>query len=874
MKHTKKALLSSVLSVLLCCSMLIGSTFAWFTDSVTSGKNKIVAGNLDVELEYMADDGTWHKVTEATELFSSMEADGETENLWEPGHTEVVYLRISNVGSLALKYQLTVTVNSETTFTNALGAEDCKLSNYLVFGQKESEDKIDRYTDREAAWKDAGSTLGLGRYAKPGTLLPKDDTYVALIVYMPTTVGNEANYRASGTDDVPQIDLGIALKATQAVDESDSFGNDYDKDAAAELIDWTDLRNEEFEEEVKDKLENPETEPDKVINVSSAAELAAIADIAGTTTDGMKGWTIKITEDIDLSGANWSPIGGEVAFQGTIDGEKTGEENAVITGLTMHDEDGNTAGFVNSLNYGTIKNLTFKDAKVTGDTKLGVVVGGAFPMGTVENVTVEGAELTGCHYVGGILGQGYCSIKNCTVKDITIYIEPHMVDSGEYDDGDKAGALAGQVTDGSYEISGNTVDGAVLTGYRDIGGLIGHSHNQNKVTDNTVKNVQITVSNKNDYGHSQNAGEILGNREFKETETGNTFENVTITWSDVKDEGALEEAAKGGNVNVQLGEDITFTNPTGVETPNGSDVTVDGNGNTLTVTHTAFNNYDGLEGINDGTLNFKNIVFEGAKSDTLDGQFAVVLGFDSRVDVVFENCTFDNLYDAVYCNPTTGDTVSHVTFKNCTFKNVKYGVGIDGTSVEGSYVVTYDSCTGLTPNQYSEFGNGVINLKGSVNTTLSDNVEFEGDGMEVANGSDVTMDGGNHTVNVEHTAFNNRDGLEGINEGTLHLSNIVFEGDAAVENGQFAAVIGFNANVDIVFEGCTFKNLYAAVCGNPSESADNHSNIIFRNCKFENTKYGVSIDPKTVDGSYTVTFENCTGLTNYSEFNNGNVTHD
>ena len=50
-KTTRRALVLSVLSLLLCCSMLVGTTFAWFTDSVTSGKNKIVAGNLDIELD-------------------------------------------------------------------------------------------------------------------------------------------------------------------------------------------------------------------------------------------------------------------------------------------------------------------------------------------------------------------------------------------------------------------------------------------------------------------------------------------------------------------------------------------------------------------------------------------------------------------------------------------------------------------------------------------------------------------------------------------------------------------------------------------------------------------------------------------------------
>ena len=54
-KNTKRALLASVLSMMLCLAMLIGSTFAWFTDSVTSGKNTIVAGNLDVELNWSTD---------------------------------------------------------------------------------------------------------------------------------------------------------------------------------------------------------------------------------------------------------------------------------------------------------------------------------------------------------------------------------------------------------------------------------------------------------------------------------------------------------------------------------------------------------------------------------------------------------------------------------------------------------------------------------------------------------------------------------------------------------------------------------------------------------------------------------------------------
>ena len=85
-KNTRRALLTSMLSLLICVSMLVGSTFAWFTDSVTSKNNIIKSGNLDVELYYQVEgQSDWTKVTNTTSIFK--------ENaLWEPGHTEVVKL--------------------------------------------------------------------------------------------------------------------------------------------------------------------------------------------------------------------------------------------------------------------------------------------------------------------------------------------------------------------------------------------------------------------------------------------------------------------------------------------------------------------------------------------------------------------------------------------------------------------------------------------------------------------------------------------------------------------------------------------------------------------------------------------------------------
>jgi len=91
-KVTRRALTMSIISLILCCAMLVGTTFAWFTDEVVTGMNTIEAGNLDIEL---LANGT--KVDSNTKLFDDV-------TLWEPGVVVYENLQIANVGSLALKY--------------------------------------------------------------------------------------------------------------------------------------------------------------------------------------------------------------------------------------------------------------------------------------------------------------------------------------------------------------------------------------------------------------------------------------------------------------------------------------------------------------------------------------------------------------------------------------------------------------------------------------------------------------------------------------------------------------------------------------------------------------------------------------------------
>ena len=224
MSKRKNALLHSILALLLCFSMLIGTTFAWFTDSVTSSNNRIMTGNLDVDMEYW--NGTaWDTVGENTALFSP-------NALWEPGYTEVVYLKVLNKGNLALKYRLGVNIAGEVGSVNKAG-EEFLLSGYIKFGVVDLGTTEARYATRTDARGALTSTklISEGYSSDIGEIEANGAPhYIALVVYMPEETGNEANHDSDY--DAPVITLGVSLEATQMSSESDSFGKTYDEGAS------------------------------------------------------------------------------------------------------------------------------------------------------------------------------------------------------------------------------------------------------------------------------------------------------------------------------------------------------------------------------------------------------------------------------------------------------------------------------------------------------------------------------------------------------------------------------------------------------------------------------------------------------------------
>ena len=235
-KATKRALLTSVMALVMCVVMLVGTTFAWFTDTASTGVNKIQSGNLDVKLMYSTDMQTWKEATDQTKLF-------DDNALWEPGYTQVVYLKVVNAGNLALKYEAGFSKNYTSNRGKNVNGDWYRVDNYLKIGTAETETK---FASREAVWAAIAATE---RTLAKDVMLTNDWVTLkareeskpfAVAIYMPTSVGNEAN--ASRLRPSSVSGLGIEVRATQATVENDSFGTDYDANAATVLkrVEYTD----------------------------------------------------------------------------------------------------------------------------------------------------------------------------------------------------------------------------------------------------------------------------------------------------------------------------------------------------------------------------------------------------------------------------------------------------------------------------------------------------------------------------------------------------------------------------------------------------------------------------------------------------------
>lgn len=403
---TKRALLTSVLALVLSLAMLAGSTFAWFTDTASTGVNRIVSGNLDVGLQYwgVGEDGqkTWLTAENSEELF-------DKNALWEPGYTQIVYLKVKNNGNLALTYAMQITPVHETVGVNVDG-EEFKLSDYIKFGWTTftaDENGAPVALDREAAQTGVGDGVQLGKTLHRQAAEPMAagaEELVALVAWMPENVGNEANYSTVQ----PTIELSLKVLATQAAVESDSFDNSYDEDAAT---------NEDLDN--KPEYDYSYTEEEGVTLITDENGKVVKAIVSGVNGRVQTGLFYNLKQSVDEEGnplfdrngspimepdEKWAALTEVVIKDGVTEiGNQTFQGCTGLTNVTIPDSVQKIGAWAFYL-CGGLKNV---------DIPANVEIGNSsFRQSGLEQVTVS----------GGSVGQ-YAFHRNVSLKKIDINCE-------------------------------------------------------------------------------------------------------------------------------------------------------------------------------------------------------------------------------------------------------------------------------------------------------------------------------------------------------------------------------------------------------------------------------------------------------------------
>ena len=275
-KSTKRALLGSIMAMVLCLAMLIGATFAWFTDTASTGVNKIQAGNLDVVLEMQNADGKWVSAEGKTlDFVKAADAKGEA-ILWEPGCTyKLPELRVVNNGNLALKYKVVITgINGSAKLNEAI------------------------------AWTIGDVAMGAEQHLAAG-----ESSAFTIKGHMWESAGNE--YMNESIDGIA-----ITVVATQDTVESDSFDKDYDADAEYPVVAVGDV-NTDGDTVLKDK------EEDHTIQVTVPA---------GALDEGVQSLKLEVVKSATPAGVKVASTESSQSYEVTM---KDQSGNAVSTNGTL-----------------------------------------------------------------------------------------------------------------------------------------------------------------------------------------------------------------------------------------------------------------------------------------------------------------------------------------------------------------------------------------------------------------------------------------------------------------------------------------------------------------------------------------------------------
>ena len=642
--NTKRALLSSVLAMILCLGLLIGTTFAWFTDSVTSGNNKIVAGNLDVALYHTNGTDTDEEVTDTTKLFDEVA-------LWEPGAMVWEKLTVRNLGSLALKYTLSVNVSDVSVVNGKSLADVLKVA---VMTEQPTRDNIKTATTQDL---ETFALKGEGVLdAKTGV-----DTFYVAIYWAPTADDNDYNIAGEQL----YATLGVNLLATQATVEKDSFDEKYDANAKYDVDIWDGKT-----------VTAPVDDADGVYHITSAANLVGMMNVTGNSI--YKDKTIVLDNNIDLGGRTVKGIGGtSTNFAGVFDGQGYTISNFKVDST----ENSYYAGLFNQVSHGgTIKNLTVKNATIVGNSMVGAVAS-SLDDAVIDNCKAIDCTLIGVKKVGAVVGYSAGSTvtnnyaENCTV----IYSEK------------EGGKILGYQNTGST-VSNNTANnvsvkqGVAVSSADELTTAIANGASTvvlgsgNYIIPDSAQGKTLTiVGNGNTVVANQNDGSYEG-CDYSLDGSTVTFEGVTINTDGHTYAGYARCRATYNNCTIN-----------GSYTLYGESVF---NNCTFNVTGDYYNIW---------TWGGKNIKFNDCTFNT-DGKSILV--YNQTCDVYVDGCTFNDR--------TNGANFTKSAFETgVDGVGAKYNIYINDTTVKGfaenDKCVGYKNIVGNKNSMSKEYLNIVIN---------------------------------------------------------------------------------------------------------------------------------------------------------------------
>ncbi len=626
-KSIKSSMISSVVALLLCFTMLLGTTFAWFTDSAISSGNIVQSGTLGVEMYWAEGNGDV-----PTDLNGWKDASKDAifnYDNWEPGYTDSKHIKIVNVGNVAFQYSLSIIPNGAVS----------ELAEVIDVYYVDQATKLDSSDDMSGA-KRVGTLADMindADGAAYGIILPKDaiandekevvgEKTVTIALKMREEAGNEYQTMSIGTD------FSVRILATQYTYENDSFNNQYDVDATYPIYDADGLREALAKGGIYSLFANITVDANCLV-VPEGVDVKL--NLNGYNIDGAANVEPGETGNQVLfyvkSGANLTVYGNGSIVMTTTDNATARMRTLAVANTS--DDYMSCVFFVNSAN------LTISEG-VTVDNKAGVLKNGF-----VIDVVSDDEQSAVIDLNGAVLSSYYSAIRvnSDGLADITVYADDCTITSAwDGTSGNDACAVWMKCSDHSNH------DGA-----------------EHRIfLNNCAVNTDAIKDDCADNGHGvgcYNDGDIV---------------------SEMKDAITVHNSAELASALVKVNNGKTILLAAGEYTLPNLGNTIDG----FTIVGTKYARVAGMAAKTSGfkNMNFQNVTFTGDIKGTFSGSCTIKnCTFDEAgitpscyvnngAVLTIENCTFNNSPNyAIHFGGKEGGTVivKNSTFNDCTVIN-------------------------------------------------------------------------------------------------------------------------------------------------------------------------------------------------------------